>query len=242
MNTSLLVGRDDRPAIRRALESAGFLVFEASDGGRDLERLRAFWAALILLDVPMPRVRGMEILRSLRGAGDDIPGVIVVTHGRIPATIEAVRLGAIEVLVRPLTTEALHAAVDEILHRAAEARPGPARPGIFFAVEPSTLDLLRAKQAMDHRKFIEAERLLLGILNLDPDSAVAHNLMGVLHERLGEHYASYHSFRAALRADREYEPAIENLRRHCERFGLDFLRLGLIPVARRRDRASDPGP
>ena len=104
------------------------------------------------------------------------------------------------------------------------------------------LDLLRAKQAMDRQEFIEAERLLLGILNLDSDSAVAHNLMGVLHERLGEYHASYHSFRAALRADREYGPALENLRRHCDRFGLDFRREGLIPAARRRDPASDLGP
>ena len=94
MKTSLIVRRDERSAIRRALEAAGFLVFEASDGGRDLDRLRAFWAALILLDVPMPRMGGLEVLRSLRGAGDDTSEVIVITHGRIPTTIEAVRLGA----------------------------------------------------------------------------------------------------------------------------------------------------
>ena len=104
------------------------------------------------------------------------------------------------------------------------------------------LDLVRAEQALDRQEFSEAERLLLGILNLDPDSAVAHNLMGVLHERLGEHRAHTVPSGAALRADREYEPALENLRRHCDRFGLDFHRDGLIPLARRRDPSSDPGP
>jgi DNA-binding response OmpR family regulator len=242
MKSSLILRQDERPAFRKALEAAGFLVFEAAEGGRELERLRAFWAALILLDLPMPRMGGLEIVRCLRGTGDDIPATIIVTHGRIPDALTAVRLGADDVLAKPLTPKALHDAVEEILHRAAGARPGPSRPRIFVAVEPMVLDLLRAKQALDHREFDEAERLVRRAIDRDPDSAVAHNLMGVLHLRLGEHHASYRSFRAALRADRDYEPALENLRRHCDRFGLDFHRDGLIPVAQPRDRASDLGP
>jgi DNA-binding response OmpR family regulator len=53
--------RHERPALRAALELAGFLVFDASVEGRERERLRDFWAALILLDLPMP---GMGAWRS----------------------------------------------------------------------------------------------------------------------------------------------------------------------------------
>jgi lipopolysaccharide biosynthesis regulator YciM len=104
------------------------------------------------------------------------------------------------------------------------------------------LDLLQAKRALDRREFDEAERLILRAIDRDPHSAVANNLMGVLHLRLGEHHAAYHSFCAALRADGEYEPAVQNLRRHCHRFSPDFHLDGLIPVAQRRDRAGDRGP
>jgi hypothetical protein len=75
---------------------------------------------------------------------------------------------------------------------------------------------------MDRQEFDDAQRLLRSVIALDPHSAVAHNLMGMLHESLGEYHASYHSSRAALRADRHYRPALENLRRYCERFGLDL--------------------
>src|SRR5262249_56901287 len=104
--TTPIVGRPDRPALRAALESAGYLVFEASAAGRDRERLREFWAALILFDLPMPRMGGLEVFRRLRGAGDDDPEAIIVTHGRIPGTTTVVRLGAIDVLARPLGPEA----------------------------------------------------------------------------------------------------------------------------------------
>ena len=130
MKTSLIVRRDERPAIRRSLESAGFLVFDVADAGRDRDRLRAILGGAILLDLPTPRMRGLEVVRGLRSAGDDTPGLIVLTHGRIPATIAAVRLGAVDVLAKPLTFDALRAAVDDILRRAgSRSGPDPARPG-----------------------------------------------------------------------------------------------------------------
>jgi two-component system, OmpR family, phosphate regulon response regulator PhoB len=135
MTTSRILPQHDRPALRRAMESAGFLVFEASDGGREREQLREFWAALILLDLPMPRMGGLEVFRRLRGAGDDTPEAIVVSHGRIPEATTVVRLGVIDVLARPLSPESVRAAVEEILHPAG-SRPGPDRPRLLVAVEP----------------------------------------------------------------------------------------------------------
>lgn len=221
--TTSIVGRPDRPALRTALESAGFLVFEASLGGRDRERLREFWAALILFDLPMPRLGGLEVYRRLRGAGDDDPEAIILMDGRIPATTTVVRLGTIDVLARPLGPEAVRLAVDGILRPAEGSRTLPSGPRVLVAVEPLMLELIRAKRALDCREFDGAERLLRRAIALHPDSPVAHNLMGMLHQRLGEHRAAYQSFKAALRADPRYEPARENLSRQCHRMGLDVL-------------------
>jgi len=241
MTTTPILPRPDRPALRTALESAGLLVFDASEGGRDRARLREFWAALLLFDLPMPRMGGMEAFRRLRGAGDDVPEAILLTYDRIPRTTTVVRLGAIDVLARPLGPEALRAAVEDILGHAEGPQPDPARPRILVAIEPLMLDLIRAKRALDCREFDGAERLLRRAIALDPGSAVAHNLMGVLHQRLGEHHASYHSFKAALRADPHYEPARENLRRHCDRLGLDFPTSSGPRAGRGKDRPDPIG-
>jgi CheY-like chemotaxis protein len=222
MNTSLSIRRRERLSVRTALESAGFLVFDLSKAGRDRDRLRQFWAAVILFDVPMSRLGGLEVVERLRRAGDNVPDAIVVTHGRIPDALTAVRLGVADVRAKPLMPEVLHAVVEEIDRRVAGTWTGPAQPRILFAVEPMVLDLLRAKGALDRQEFDEAERLVRKAIDRDPCSAVAHNLMGVLQLRLGEHHAAYRSFRAALSADRDHEPARENLRRHCDRFGPEF--------------------
>ena len=61
-------------------------------------------------------------------------------------------------------------------------------------------------------------RALKQAIALRPDSTEAHNLMGVLHELRHEHDASYRAYRAALKADRHYQPAQHNMRRYYERF------------------------
>jgi DNA-binding response OmpR family regulator len=150
MKTSLGMCRTERLALRTALESAGFLVFDVSEGGRDRDRLREFWAALILLDLPMPRLGGLEVFRRLRDTGDGDPEVIILTHDRIPNTIETLRLGVVDVLVRPLKPEALQTAIEEIIRRTAVplASSSSAQRRIFVAVQPSLIDLLRCRRAI----------------------------------------------------------------------------------------------
>ena len=222
---------DDEPNVRlvfrTALESVGYAVAEADDGQSAVDRRGQGRAALILLDLQMPGVDGMETLRRLRAAGDDTPVVIVTAHGSIPDAVAAMRLGAIDFLSKPLTPEALRAVVAEVLER---HTPGPAEDGDDGAEEArrfrTTLsaagqfaqDLRDAKRLLNYREFDRAEASLRRALVIYPQSAEAHNLMGVLHESRNEHDASYREYRAALKADRLYEPARQNMRRYYERF------------------------
>ncbi len=217
--------RHERPALGAALEAAGFVVFDASGRGRDRQRLRTFWSALILLDLPMSRMSGLEVFRRLRGAGDRDPGAFIVTHGPVPGAIAALRLGAVNVLVKPMTTEAVRGAVEGIIRGRLDSGPVEDRPRLLVAVDPLVVALLRAHRALDRRQFDEAERLLRAATEKDPGSAVAHNLMGVLHQRLGEHHAAYRSFRAGAagrsilcRRARQPEASLRPLRpRHPRR-------------------------
>jgi DNA-binding response OmpR family regulator len=91
MRNSLLLDRDQQTALRTAFESAGLLVFDVSEAGRDRDRLRQLWAALILLDLQTPRMRGLGIVRGLRSGDGNSPEAIIVTHGPIPAELTSAR-------------------------------------------------------------------------------------------------------------------------------------------------------
>jgi Flp pilus assembly protein TadD len=82
-------------------------------------------------------------------------------------------------------------------------------------------ELNLGRQALDGRQFDDAERHLRRALDIDAESAEARSLLGVLHERLGEHRAAYQCYKLALKIDRQDPIAIAGLQRYCERFGFD---------------------
>jgi DNA-binding response OmpR family regulator len=220
---------DDEPNIRlvfrTALESAGYLVDEAAEGASALGLLKESPRDVVLLDLQMPGVGGMEVLRRLRDEGDDVPVVIVTAYGTIPDTVAAMKLGAVDVLSKPVTPEALRRAVAEVIDRHAPggAAEGSGRHGqtAVVTVAPVVTGLAAVKLALNRREFERAETLLERALDADPDSPEALTLMGVLLESRGQDHAAYQSYRKALAADPHHRPARDNLRRYCERVGLD---------------------
>jgi DNA-binding response OmpR family regulator len=217
---------DDEPNVRlvfrTALESGGYTTDLAEDGEAALLWLENTPFDLVLLDLRMPGMDGMDVLESLRETGNDVPVVIVTAHGSVPNAVQAMKLGAIDFLSKPLSPDRLRAVVAEVLERHAAGRGAPTpraeRAEPVTAASQFAENLARAKRALNNRWFDEAEVFLKQAIGLDPKSAEAHNLMGVLHELRNEHDASYREYRAALKADRHHEPAKHNMLRYYERF------------------------
>jgi len=178
---------DDEPNVRlvlqTALESVGYRVIEAEDGQAALERLQSATVEcdLILLDLQMPRMDGMELLSRLRSAGIVVPVVILTAHGSIPEAVAAMKLGAIDFLTKPITPDALRRVVAEVIERHAALPAGAggaeAAPKRGELSKQVAFDLARAKRALNRGEFSEAESLLREIIVLDPRSAEAAELL-----------------------------------------------------------------
>jgi DNA-binding NtrC family response regulator len=178
---------DDEPNVRLMLEttlsSVGYDVTEAGDGEAALDRLSGKGSGydLVLLDLLMPKMDGMELLRQLRAVGDVTPVVILTAHGSIPEAVEAMKLGAIDFLTKPTTPDALRRVVAEVIERHA-VPTAPAQPAETSS-KPSdrarqiVFDLARAKRAINRGRFSEAEVLLSDLIALDRRSTEAHDLL-----------------------------------------------------------------
>jgi uncharacterized protein HemY len=95
-------------------------------------------------------------------------------------------------------------------------------------------DLILARRALDQGHLEQAERYLCRAMRREPEPAEGRSLMGVVHERLGEHHSAYQSYRAALRLDRHDTIALAGIRRYCERFRLDIRNPAINPAAKAR--------
>jgi DNA-binding NtrC family response regulator len=110
---------DDEPnivkTVRGALRVEGYDTDSAENGTDGLEKLASRAFDLALLDVKLPGLDGLEVLRRARAQGVDTPVVVMSGHGTIETAVQATRLGAQDFLEKPLSTEKLLLTVANLL-------------------------------------------------------------------------------------------------------------------------------
>jgi two-component system NtrC family response regulator len=119
IHTILIV--DDEPHQRELLggflENQGYRVAGAGDGVAALEHVREGGVDLVLLDQRMPRLGGTDALRALREIAPDLDVVIVTAYGSVELAVEALKLGAVDYLTKPVDLARLELVVRKALER-----------------------------------------------------------------------------------------------------------------------------
>ena len=118
--THILVIEDEpdlRAGLQHNLELEGFKVLTAADGREGLRKAKEGQAALILLDLMLPGMPGLEVLRHLRDTGREIPVIIVSAKGQDRDKVQGLELGADDYLTKPFGLSELLARIRAVLRR-----------------------------------------------------------------------------------------------------------------------------
>ena len=118
--TRALIVEDDpevRAALSRALTFEGYEVSTATDGGRGLEEIAKSPPDVVVLDVMMPFVDGLEMCRRLRSRGDRTPVLMLTALGEVSDRVDGLEAGADDYLVKPFALEELLARIRALLRR-----------------------------------------------------------------------------------------------------------------------------
>ncbi|MFJ7212194.1 response regulator transcription factor [Amycolatopsis sp. NPDC098790] len=124
----VLVVDDDetvRDVVRRYLEVAGFTVDQAGDGADGLAKFAAHEPDLVVLDVMMPGINGLEVCKRLRQVSQ-VPIVMLTALGEEENRIAGLQLGADDYVTKPFSPKELALRVASVLRRARMPRPEPA--------------------------------------------------------------------------------------------------------------------
>jgi two-component system NtrC family response regulator len=116
--TRILVVDDDanlRWVLQIQLEDAGYEVATAGDGSAALAAVQDSRPALVLTDLKMPGVSGLELLEKLRAEEPELPVIIITAFGTIQSAVEAVKSGAYDYLTKPIDNDDLILAVKRAL-------------------------------------------------------------------------------------------------------------------------------
>jgi DNA-binding response OmpR family regulator len=116
---------DDDPTVsdvvRRYLEHAGFEVTLAADGRSALDRVAARRPDLVVLDLMLPGIDGLEVCRRLRGRDPDLPVIMLTALGEESDRVIGLSLGADDYVTKPFSPRELVLRVQGVLRRAARA-------------------------------------------------------------------------------------------------------------------------
>jgi DNA-binding NtrC family response regulator len=103
MNKVLVV--EDEPNLRKVLATLlrreGYEVSVAENGEQGLAEFDRGGAAVVITDLVMPKVGGMEVLRTINSRDPDVPVIIITAHGTVDSAVEAIKLGAFDYITKP---------------------------------------------------------------------------------------------------------------------------------------------
>jgi len=199
---------DDEKNIRltlsQALESLELETDTALNGEEALDKLSQNEYGLMLLDLKMPGMDGMEVLRQVRQIKPAIRVIIITAHGTIDSAVEAMKLGAVDFLQKPFAPKEIRDLVSRVMNREKIDEQNAADYATYFELGKRCINNSDFKAAIEHvRKAIA----------INPARPEAFNLLGSLYEIQGDRLQAQKNYRAALSLDPTYLPAQKNLSR-----------------------------
>lgn len=143
---------DDDPRIlsvpRRGLSYAGYQVDEALNGEAALEAVFAHPPNLVILDLLLPGLNGVEICKRLRAGDTRLPILMLTAKGRLPDRIEGLDAGADDYLVKPFVLDELLAHLRALLRRAGRSTEEKLRFA-DLSFDPGTREVARGERSLD---------------------------------------------------------------------------------------------
>ena len=104
-----------REGLAKILKKSGYITSTAENGEDALETLKKNKYDLVISDIKMPRMDGMQLLKKIRKIAPDIGMIMVTAYGEVESYLEAMSHGAVEYLNKPIKIEELKKVVSKVL-------------------------------------------------------------------------------------------------------------------------------
>lgn len=193
-----------RLTVSQALEPLGVAVHTAINGEDGLKQLAATGFGLVFLDLKMPGIDGMEVLRQIMDHWPATRVIIITAHGTVALAVEAMKLGAADFIEKPFSPAQVRDVATAVRKREA----------LNENEDLNCQDLIElTKRHISDRRFDQARRTARQAIAADPSRPEAYNLLGALLEIKGQGLEAQKFYRAALDIDPTFTPAAANLDR-----------------------------
>jgi two-component system, OmpR family, response regulator MprA len=181
MSVRVLVADDERAvreSLRRALVMEGYEVELASGGREALDSVSSGRADVVVLDVLMPDIDGLEVCRRLRHGGDRVPVLMLTARDAVSDRVEGLEAGADDYLVKPFDLDELIARLRALLRRTLGTDDHDQLRFADLTLDATAHEARRGERRIE---LTRTEFLLLELFMLNPRRVLSRSL---IHERV----------------------------------------------------------
>jgi DNA-binding NtrC family response regulator len=194
--------RNIRNNLGMVLEAEGYKADKASNGDDAILQVKAGLYDIVFVDIQMPKMDGLELLRYLRGLRPKMPVVMLTAYGTVSRAVDAMKLGAVDFIEKPFDPKNILLLCEEILQRQ--------KIGMSGTVD----ELLHlAELARERKAYVEARVHLKTAMMRDLTRPEPYYQLAELCETGGNVREASHYYYMALEARPTFEPAREALQR-----------------------------
>ena len=211
-NAASILVIDDEPQVRTVFEEAltgqGYSVELAEDGTQAIEKVEGKRFDVVICDLKMPGIDGLETIRRIQAIHRDIQFIVITAHGTFESAIESLRVGAFDFLQKPVVLKDLLFSVGKALERRdllERLALYELSRTIFSTLEPDLLYGRIVKAAIDVLGADDASLMLLDEnreLSIAISTSLQQEILAATHLAIGE--------RVAGRVAQQPEPAVIN--------------------------------
>jgi len=217
---SVLIVDDEiyiRMTLSFALEKLNFSVDTAASGTEALKKLAERSYAVMLLDLRIPGMDGMEVLKRVPEIRPEVKVVIITAYGSVEAAVEAMKLGAVDFLQKPFDPEEVRKLVSSLLDQSSQETSRDREYEGYLEL---------ASKRIGKGEFDAARVYAHKAISINSNRPEAYNLLGGLYEARSNRLEAEKNYRVALALTPSYQPAQKNLDRVTSRpytaLGIDW--------------------
>lgn len=207
MSKRILIVDDEkniRMTLKHCLREQKYDLDIAINGDEALSKIKSNEYDLVLLDIKMPGLSGMDVLKRLRESGNNTNIIMMTAYGTIERAVEAMKLNAIDFISKPFSPDEIRSIVKDVLSREdlVEEHLDNFKDFIQFS-----------RKCILDKQYEKAKAYLKKAIVMGEESPEPYNLLGVLYEYEKDIDNAQKNYRIALAIDPTYKPADINLGR-----------------------------
>jgi DNA-binding response OmpR family regulator len=186
-----------RLTVQHSLVAADYEVDTASNGLEGLQKFREGHYDLILMDLRMPQINGIEMLREIRERDQETAAVVITAYLTIDTLLEAFSLGVSDYIRKPFSPNDVRETVRRVLSRE--------RLDLQHPPTEAAGSLELARKALAKHDIEQAMTLARQAIEVNSNNPDAHAFLGILQHLSGDAHAAEQSFREALLLDPQHQ-------------------------------------